>query len=125
MRDMSTPPHTVYFLPWLDLRSVLSIGPVTFWPYYLLADERIADRGIKVYLDKLFASFLDRRRNPVRTITICSYDGIDFQLFTQEQFNHLTWAINSLMLAAITALIPEDLRLRIFRSLDFFKLAHF
>jgi hypothetical protein len=202
---MPIPPYFVYFLPWLSLNQEIIIGPISFWPYFESAAGRIANSQVKAYLDRLFACFVDHRGEPVKTIAICSYENIDFQIFNEDQHPKLTWALDALIFSSIieptshavisnnrhnpppssnmfelryqafgpgsdhmshragnvshlglrigefsfsqpwttggmffvprrntveglsrcvTANIPEDLRLRIFRSLQWFKLAH-
>ena|SRR5215471_2893725 len=98
---MSTEGSFVYFLPWLKLTQEIVLGPVTFWPYFHSAGPRALDPVVKDYLDRLFASFVDHRGDPVSEITICSYENLGFQIFTEEQYTKLIRALDALVFSSI------------------------
>ncbi len=91
----------VSFLPWAGFEQSIVIGPITFWPYYKEADQRINDPEVRLHLDRHFKSHVDHQGSPVKTITVCSYGDSGFRPLNDEQTNDLRDAVNALLFASI------------------------
>jgi cellobiose-specific phosphotransferase system component IIB len=88
----------VSFLPWIRFNSITKLGPVTFWPYYEEADQKVIDPEVNAYLNKYFVSYVDREGNPVDTITICSYGKINFHKLNDKEWQQLRNAVDVLII---------------------------
>lgn len=97
----------VSFLPWTKFNKIIKLGPIRFWPYYEEADQRISDLRIKKHLDKYFRSYIDRQGNPVDTITICSYDEVNFRELNDNEQQEVRSAVDVLIFASIVPQIER------------------
>lgn len=91
----------VSFLPWFNLHKIVKLGPITFWPYYKETFQRICDSEIKAHLDKYFKCYIDHAAKPVDTITICSYNNLDFSPLSDTEYQQLRNAVDALLFASI------------------------
>lgn len=92
----------ISFLPWVKFNRSISLGQITFWPYYIEGDQRVADAKIKTHLDKYFKSYGDNEGKPVDTITVCSYEKDDFRILNDPEYLLLRNAVDILIFIAIT-----------------------
>lgn len=66
--------HQISFLPWTELKTAITIGPVTFWPWPDETAARVHDAEMRSYLEKYFNSYVDNTGQPIRAITVCTYE---------------------------------------------------
>jgi len=90
----------ISFLPWAGLKKSIKVGSVTFWPYYIEADQRVSDPKIKAHLDKYFKSYVDNQGEPLDTITVCSHGDVDFRGLNDSEYRDLRNAVDILIFAA-------------------------
>lgn len=92
----------VSFLPWMEFKDNINLGPIIFWPYYRETNQRIRDPRIKAHLDKYFKSYVDNRGKPVNTITVCSYEKVDFRILNDSEYRQLRNTVDILIFTTIT-----------------------
>ena len=97
----------VCFLPWFKINEITKIGPITFWPYYFNDTQKNIDPTIKKHLDKYFKYYIDRQRNKVDTISICSNGKLDFHILTDEEYLDLRKAVDALIFSTIAPQIKR------------------
>lgn len=95
----------ISFLPWVEFKESISLGPITFWPYYIKANRRVSDQQIKKHLDKYFKSYVDHKGKPVNTITVCSHDEIDFRCLNSHENQDIRYAVDAVIFATIAPII--------------------
>jgi hypothetical protein len=95
-------PIAIAYLPWADLQEEFAVGPVSFWPFYAKADQKIPDAEIRADLARFFEMFVDHTGRPVRSIVACSYDGICVRSLGEEDWRQIIAAVDCLIFAAIT-----------------------
>jgi len=91
----------VFFMPWADMETCISIGPVTFWPYYKEAGNLISDSSITEWLNGYFELFVDHHGNPVKTITVCTHRDFDFRELSADEQQDIRNAVDGLIFSAI------------------------
>lgn len=91
----------ISFLPWTGFKKNIKLGPVTFWPYYIEAKQKISDPAIKRHLDNYFRSYVDYQGKPVDTIIVCSHGNVDFRSLSDFEYGDLRNAIDILIFGAI------------------------
>jgi len=79
-RENAAEPRIVEFsfMPWAGLRNATRVGPVEFWPFWHLADQRVPDRHLREQLECYFKCYVDHRGKPVDSVTMCRLNEIDF-----------------------------------------------
>lgn len=94
-------PHLqVTYLPWLQIHSAVSVGPVDFWPFPMMSD-RVPDPNIRNFLGRYFRSYVKADDSPVDSLTICSLGAVDFRELSVEEHAQIEDAVNALAFAAI------------------------
>jgi Apea-like HEPN len=104
-----SPSLTVAFLPWLEVREEIAIGPFKFWPFRKCASDKIKDQNIEKHLEQVFATYVQPRPAPdqkgqtvpVHEITVVTGDAYD--LSTSLATELLNQARNALAFACIDA----------------------
>lgn len=91
----------ISFLPWAELKKSIKLGPITFWPYYIEANQRVRDLEIKTHFDKYFKSYVDHQGKPVNTITVCSHGNVDFRSLGDSEYHDLRNTVDILIFIAI------------------------
>lgn len=43
--------YQITFLPWISFNKEYKIGPILFWPYYLMKNHKIIDKEVIIHLD--------------------------------------------------------------------------
>jgi hypothetical protein len=97
----------IYFLPWVGVRKNIKLGPITFWPYYIEANQKVSDLKVKAYLDNYFKSFVNHQGKPVDTITMCSHGNVDFRSLNDSECRDLRNTVDILIFAAIAPQIKS------------------
>jgi len=96
----------VSFLPWANLSKNMTIGPIIFWPYFNAKNQnKITDSETKEYLNKLFNLFVDYQSKPVKTITICSYNGNNLFKLNDSIYEILRFTIDILIFTSIAPML--------------------
>jgi len=98
---MSQEPIAIAYMPWAGLGEEFTIGPVSFWPFYAKAEERIPDPAVRDDLTRFFETFVDNVGKPVKTIAAGSYGEVNFRRFTPEEGQTISDAVDCLIFAAI------------------------
>jgi len=98
---MSQEPIAIAYLPWADLHEEFAIGPVSFWPFYAKAEEKIPDAQMRADLTRFFETFVDNIGKPVKTVVACSISDVGFRRFTIEEWQAINAAVDCLVFAAI------------------------
>lgn len=91
----------VSFLPWAGIKKSIKIGPITFWPYYTEADQKVNDQEIKTHLEKYFKSYVDNQGKPVDIITVCSNGEINFRNLNVHEYQEMRNVVDILIFTAI------------------------
>jgi len=91
----------ISFLPWGGFKKNIKLGPVTFWPYHVEANQKISDPAIKRHLDNYFKSYVDYQGRPVDTITVCTHGNVDFRSLNDSEYSDLRNAVDILICGAI------------------------
>ncbi len=91
----------VSFLPWIQTKRSLCIGPIRFWPYCAEAEQRIKAQEIRDHLTRYFRSFVDHQGRPVGSITVCSYSDADFRCLEDFEYRELRRAVDVMIFATI------------------------
>ena len=91
----------IAYLPWADLDEEFAIGPVSFWPFYAKAEEKIPDAQIRTDLTRFFETFVDNIGKPVKTVVACSIGDTGFRQFTIEEWQDIIAAVDCLIFAAV------------------------
>lgn len=99
----------VNFLPWAGITNEIQIGPIKLW-HFSKAENRIKKPGILNYLKNYFKSYVDYRGNPVNSIVICSYNGINFKPLSRSQYVDLKNAINALIFSIVAPAVYNAIR---------------
>jgi len=105
MSDLMSDNLQISFLPWVEFKESVSIGPITFWPYYIEANKRVSDQEIKKHLDKYFKSYVDHKGKPVNKITVCSHGEADFRCLNSHENQDIRYAVDALIFATIAPII--------------------
>lgn len=100
---MSRKPIAIAYLPWADLEDEFAVGPVSFWPFYGKAEEKITDAEVRADLTRFFETFVDNVGKPVKTVVACTIDDVEFRQFTDEEYDAISVAVDCLVFAAITS----------------------
>ena len=99
------PYQQVSFLPWVQFKDCIQLGPITLWSYDREADERIKNQDIRKHLDRYFESYVNHDGEPVNAITICSYDGVDFNALSDDEYDTLRNAIDVIVFSSILSIV--------------------
>lgn len=110
MSDNRREPIAIGYLPWADLKDEFTIGPVSFWPFYEKADERITDSALRNELTQFFQTFVDNVGSPVKSVVICSIDEINVRRFTSQEFEAMIAAVDCLLFSAIATGVESGVR---------------
>lgn len=101
---MSLQPNSflqVSFLPWLELSTSLTLGPVTFWPFPAEAGLRINDQNTRNHLAKYFRCYVGHEGHPVKTLAVCSHGNTDFRVLNEPENQQLRRAVDALLFSDI------------------------
>lgn len=100
---MSTEQRTkqIWFLPWADIDTALSLGKVEIWP--LSSRELKARYGAEVaaQLDKYFACYVDHAGKPVSTIAVCSVGNRGVSRISEPEETNLRFVVDILAFCTI------------------------
>ena len=96
--------YQITFLPWISFNKEYKIGPILFWPYYLMKNQKIIDKEVTIHLDKCFKQFINYEGKKVDTITICTFNGNCLKILEPSEEKLLNWSINSLI---FSTLVPQ------------------
>lgn len=102
MSRVGKEPIAIAYMPWANLKEEFSVGPVSFWPFYEKADERVPDAKVRSDLTRFFETFVDYVGKPVRTVVACSCGDVSFRRFSDEERGAISAAVDCLAFAAIT-----------------------
>jgi len=91
----------VAYMPWAGLTVELSVGPVTFWPFYEKCEEKIPDKHMLEYLQRFFGCFVDHHGKPVGSITVCTVGENDFRQYAENELSDVCAAVDCLAFASI------------------------
>ena len=97
--------YQITFLPWISFNKEYKIGPILFWPYYLMKNHKIIDKEVIIHLDKYFKQFVDYEGKKVNTITICTFNDNYLKVLKTSEKEILNWAINSLIFSTLVSQI--------------------
>lgn len=101
--------YQVNFLPWAGITNEMQIGPIELW-HFSKAEEKIKKQVILDYLKNYFRSYVDYLGNPVNSIVICSYEGINFKPLSRSQFVDLKNAVNALIFCIVAPAVYNAVR---------------
>ena len=101
MTRVGQEPIAIAYMPWADIREELAVGPVSFWPFYKKAEEKIPDRQVRIDLSHFFETFVDNVGKPVRSVVACSCGEIGFRRFTCQEWAAIEAAVDCLVFAVI------------------------
>ena len=101
MTTGSREPIAIAYLPWADLDEGFGVGPVSFWPFYAKAEEKIPDAQMRADLTRFFETFVDNVGKPVETVLACSVGNVEYRRFTPEEGRAIGEAVDCLAFAAI------------------------
>lgn len=101
MSQIGKEPIAIDYMPWADLKEEFQVGPVSFWPFYSMGQEKISDPKVREDLTKFFETFVDNVGEPVQTVVVCSCGDICFRQFTQQELRAIRAAADFLTFAAI------------------------
>jgi hypothetical protein len=110
MNEVKSSSLQISFLPWAEIQKNIRLGPITFWPYYTEASQRIGNLEIKTHLDKYFRSYVDYQGDPVDTITVCSHGNDDFRNLSDSEYRDLRTAVDILIFVAIAPQVRNGVR---------------
>lgn len=96
-----TPAKQVYFMPWAGINKELKIGPVTFWPFWKMAEKKFSNELVKNYLRRYFKSYVNHQAKPVDSVTICTYNNDNLRKFINEESKIIREAIDILIFSTI------------------------
>ncbi len=94
-------PIAIAYLPWADLEEEFAVGPVSFWPFYAKAEEKIPDAQMRTDLTRFFQTFVDNVGKPVKTVVACSIGNVGFRRFSPEECQVISAAVDCLVFASI------------------------
>jgi len=103
MSKVGKEPIALDYMPWADLGKEFTIGPVSFWPFYAKAEEKIPDPAVRADLTRFFETFVDNVGKPVKTVVACSCGEIAFRRFTPEELRAIRAAVDSLIFASVAS----------------------
>ena len=89
------------YLPWANFKEEFTVGPVSFWPFSEMAEEKIGDREIREEFSRFFEVFVDHLGKPVDTVVACSCGEITYRRFTDDELDAIDAAADYLTFAAI------------------------
>lgn len=101
--------YQVNFLPWAGITDEIKIGPIKLW-HFSKAEEKIQKQTILNYLKNYFKSYVDYQHNPVNSIVICSYNGINFKPLSRRQYADLKNAVNALIFCIVAPAVYNAVR---------------
>ncbi len=99
--DQSNAKYAIDYMPWANLHSEFSIGPVTFWPFSQMARQKISDNAIRDHLTRCFRCYVDSYGKPVDSLVVCSVGDIDFREPSSEELGLIRSAVDCLIFSAI------------------------
>lgn len=88
-------------MPWAGLRTSITLGPVTFWPYSSEAERKISDPTLRGYLNRYLESYVDNKGKSVDTITVCSHRENDFRTLSDSEHRELRNCADALIFSVI------------------------
>jgi hypothetical protein len=88
-------------MPWAGLKKSVTLGPVTFWPYRSEAESHINDPKLRSFLDRYFESYVDNKGQSVDTISVCSYENINFFKLKDVEFKDLRSCSDAIIFSVI------------------------
>lgn len=103
MSQVEREPIAIDYMPWAALDEEFQVGPVSFWPFYSKAEEKIADPDVRANLTRFFKTFVDNSGQPVRTVVVCSCGEIGFRRFSPEELQAIRAAVDCLIFAVIAS----------------------
>jgi hypothetical protein len=102
MSQAGQEPIAIAYLPWADLREEFTVGPVSFWPFYEKAEQKIPDAAVRDDLERFFGTFVDNVGEPVRTVVACSIGEIGFRQFSDTEVADIAAAVDCVIFATIS-----------------------
>ena len=92
----------IWFMPWAGLGE-FTVGPVTFWPFPRMANERVGDHQLRRYFEKYFRRYVDHTGSPVDTVTVCSHRSTDLEELRPDDAAEVRAAVDAVIFSAISS----------------------
>ena len=99
----------VSIMPWAGLQHEVQIGNVKFWPW----EENQAggtDAATKDAIQHYVGCFVDHHGEPVKTVSVCSYKGKEFECPADSEWAEMRAARDVLVFSVICPQVVQSIR---------------
>ncbi|MBN1508174.1 MAG: hypothetical protein JW955_15090 [Sedimentisphaerales bacterium] len=100
---------SVSIMPWVGLQREVQIGSVKFWPWEA-GRAGITDPVMKDTIQHYVDCFVDHQGNPVKTASVCSYKGKEFQCPTDNEWPEMRAARDALVFSVICPQVVRSIQ---------------
>jgi hypothetical protein len=99
----------VCILPWVGLQREVQIGNARFWPWQA-GRAAVTNAAMKDTIHRYVDCFVDHQGNPVKTASICSYKGKEFQCLADNEWPEMRGARDALVFSVICPQVVQSIR---------------